>query len=1278
MQAFRLPGEPRAVVVSRDGVGASSSATVDLDQLRAASTSGGSSPFDGWDTLDAVFQRTTPEPGIVFSRGDHLVIFTASTRSWSTATLAPLPGGAAGLSAAFLGLDGKLYFFVDDRYAEVDPLDLGASHTFQSVSPRWGRLPSLFSWLLTSVEGAVFGADDALYLFSGKYCLICDGFDPDALDQMVLRDASGQLLTAEPPEIGALWRTPAGTNPAINEVRSAFASNGRIYLSGVVRPLLGIPFPVVVRYSQEDQERPFQADSGYPITLGYDQALPADFYARLFSSFAQTFSITRLTSNTSEGFSRELFARGIPGLLSLALQRRPELPRFTEHTGPGAPSRDELFVDPTYVTQYPGKGQDAPGLDFTSANAFYYWEIFFHIPFLIAQALKQSQRFQEALEWYEHVFDPTAPQDDDQYWKFLAFVDNATFTREEDLTRLGPQLEAYRDDPFDPHAIAELRPIAYRKAFVMSYVDNLIAWGDLLFRQYTRESIGEATMLYVRAADVLGRRPEELGKRPLSPTATYGDLVPPPDEFPITEEILQLENGVPPISRYDDTWPVPNDTLFNPYFYIPENEEFVDYWNRLEDRLSKIRHGLNIDGVKQSLALFAPPVDVFALVQAFASGGGLAQALADYNSPVPHYRFAFMLGRARELTARLTGLGGALLAALEKKDAEELTVLRNTHERQILELQLEVKKQQLEGARQSLAALQEGLKNARARESHYQQLLAVGLSAHEQTQIATMIIGQAFSQVSNVLGVAASVASYVPQVGSPFAMTYGGIQIGGGVQALSQAFRAQAEIASFQSTLAATLGGWERRSQEWQLQRTLATGDTLQVARQIRAAEIQVEVANQEVQIQRRLIRNNQSVDTFMTSKFTSQQLYQWMIGRLSAVYFQTYHLALHYAKGAQRALQFELALPESEVRYIGAGYWDSLKKGLLAGEQLQLDLDRLERAQIDANARRLEITRHVSLLQVDPLALLRLQEQGRCELELDEALFDTDFPGHYCRQIKTISLSFPAVVGPYQNFNATLTQLGHRTLLAPDKKALSYLLGRSTEEPSANVLRVDWRPNQQVALSTGVNDSGLFQLNYSDERYLPFEGTGAVSTWRLEVNGVNGPVQRQTLSDVIITIQYTALQGGSAFAETVKSTVGNASSERAWLLNLATDYSDAWQAFMSSPSQGMAFTVDRRALPHASERRVTGVYLHYELAMEPEDDLSRQGITLSAGQSSVQLKPGSFKSGLSLPLLEQGQSPASATWRLSAPSASAAAKFNPRNVRTISLAVTYQGKPRF
>ena len=40
----------------------------------------------------------------------------------------------------------------------------------------------------------------------------------------------------------------------------------------------------------------------------------------------------------------------------------------------------------------------------------------------------------------------------------------------------------------------------------MKYLDNLIAWGDSLFLQDTIETINEATLCYVLAANLLGDR----------------------------------------------------------------------------------------------------------------------------------------------------------------------------------------------------------------------------------------------------------------------------------------------------------------------------------------------------------------------------------------------------------------------------------------------------------------------------------------------------------------------------------------------------------------------------------------------------------------------------------------------------------------------------------------------------------------------------------------------------------------------------------------------------
>lgn len=73
-----------------------------------------------------------------------------------------------------------------------------------------------------------------------------------------------------------------------------------------------------------------------------------------------------------------------------------------------------------------------------------------------------------------------------------------------------------------------------------------------------------------------------------------------------------------------------------------------------------------------------------------------------------------------------------------------------------------------------------------------------------------------------------------------------------------------------------------------------------------------------------------------------------------------------------------------------------------------------------------------MSLLLHDPVALMDLKETGTCEIDLPEAFFDADYPGHYLRRIKTASVTIPAVVGPYTSVNCTLTLLTNKTRVKP------------------------------------------------------------------------------------------------------------------------------------------------------------------------------------------------------------------------------------------------------
>jgi hypothetical protein len=200
----------------------------------------------------------------------------------------------------------------------------------------------------------------------------------------------------------------------------------------------------------------------------------------------------------------------------------------------------------------------------------------------------------------------------------------------------------------------------------------------------------------------------------------------------------------------------------------------------------------------------------------------------------------------------------------------------------------------------------------------------------------------------------------------------------------------------------------------------MAFQELAQIDKQIDAAKIRRAIAEQEVKNHDLQIDNARAVDDYLHHKYTNQELYDWMVSQTSTLYFQTYQQAYDLARQAEKAYRFERGLTTSN--FIQFGYWDSLKQGLLAGEQLSLALKQMEKAFMEQNKREYEITKQISLRLHDPLALIALKETGCCYVTLPEALFDVDYPGHYMRRIRSVSLTLPCVVGPYTSINCTLT----------------------------------------------------------------------------------------------------------------------------------------------------------------------------------------------------------------------------------------------------------------
>jgi hypothetical protein len=140
----------------------------------------------------------------------------------------------------------------------------------------------------------------------------------------------------------------------------------------------------------------------------------------------------------------------------------------------------------------------------------------------------------------------------------------------------------------------------------------------------------------------------------------------------------------------------------------------------------------------------------------------------------------------------------------------------------------------------------------------------------------------------------------------------------------------------------------------------------------------------------------------------------------------------------------------------------------------------------------------------------------------------------------------------------------------------------------------------QSVVTSGGVNDSGMFETNLHDERVLPFEGAGAVSTWKLDLPAEYPVFDYSTVRDVIVHIRYTARQGVDVIKvnAALKTAFGpEGESNLALFFSLRHDFPTEWSAFINGAADTSFTAVIRRDyfpyFVHGKEITITGFELY-------------------------------------------------------------------------------------
>ncbi|MCL2799555.1 MAG: neuraminidase-like domain-containing protein [Endomicrobia bacterium] len=909
-----------------------------------------------------------------------------------------------------------------------------------------------------------------------------------------------------------------------------------------------------------------------------------------------------------------LYKEGVPALMKRNTQRLNSGFDFEKHYDPTPNIVPQMIMknpdgSAETIRKYP-----IEDIDFESDGSYsvYNWDLFFRIPLHIATTLTQNQRFEEALTWFHYMFNPTGALDGkgvQKFWVTKPFylnqsndyisqridelmyntADKTNPANKQAIKDLEHAVSEWRKKPFRPDVIARFRPVAYQKALLMKYIDNLIEWGDYLFRQDTMESIAQATQMYVLADKLLGPKPRVVPAPYKQPYETYNQIEAKIDSF--GNALIELENILPDLSvqpQEGNELPPPPVTLLMLYFCIPPNEKMSEYWDRVADRLFKIRHCQNIDGIERSLALFAPPIDPGMLARAAASGLSLSSILAGLNAPTPYYRFNILSQKATELAQEVRGLGNSLLMALEKKDAEALSLLRNELELKVLNAVTDIKKLQIDEAKEQIEVLKRTKIVTEERQKYYSSIEKI--IPKEQLNLDKLGTAMLYSGLSQATKILAAALRPIPET-KIGASGFGGtphvtVDIPGG-DALSKMTDFAADtlnllssIASYEANKASILGGYERRWDDWKLQERLATKELDSIDKQIKAAEFRKEIAEKDLANHELQIENAKKTDEAMRSKYTNKELYDWMIGQISSVYFKSYQLAHDFAKKAEMSYRFELGNDDTFISY---GYWDSMKKGLQSADMLIHDIKRMETAYLDKNKREYEITKHVSLAQLDPLALLRLRKTGVCDFEIPEALYDMDHPGQYFRRLKSVSVSLPCVAGPYTSVSAKLSLINNRY-----RKNTNDLSNYAENMDGDGRFVYNVGAIQSIATSNAQNDSGMFELNFRDERFLPFENTGAVSSWRLELPAEVKQFDYNTISDVILHVKYTAREGGSvlkaaangALVERLNNIKQSLKSSGLHIaINLKHDLPNEWHLLKTNGNVNL--TIDKSRLPY-------------------------------------------------------------------------------------------------
>lgn len=587
-------------------------------------------------------------------------------------------------------------------------------------------------------------------------------------------------------------------------------------------------------------------------------------------------------------------------------------------------------------------------------------------------------------------------------------------------------------------------------------------------------------------------------------------------------------------------------------FRAPINERVTVARKTLEHRLFNLRHGLTIDGkLLPAMDWRAEGADPFGFGQQ-----GIGQLIGSYNSDrteIPAYRFRLLIPMARSAVQQLQDMGRHYMKLMEDEFNTTFSVLLKQQEIRISDFTLKLKQESISSFKAKKDTLQLSRQTAVPRKDYYADLIQVGRSPMEEAATALIWTSAVMKTMSIPFQITAGITEgIVPTI---YGVAFGGNEPAAPMAKTALALEIAGEASNFISEQLLVEAGYERRAMEWQFELKQAEMDIQAIDLQLKETNIELNAATLSLDEARAERANLEEAYVAMTTGFTIIPVYNWLVARQELLYGPAYDAVLSLCLSAEAAWRYEIG-DYNRPAFIKTSAWIDSYKGMLAGESLLVDLQAMENAYLQCNERRLSIKKTVDVkgTQKDAewLATIKALSDKPLSFEFKSADFDGNYPGHYLRQLKHVSVSFVMtsdVGATLENVSAILTQTDSTTLVEPSSEGAEYLYAPVTKAPAS--IKRNLRAQQQIALSSSVADDGLgfgkddwvYELMFHDGRYLPFEGTGAISRWQLsfpDVDFVKALLatdgETTLIKNIRIHLVYTALDGGKEFTDKVKT----------------------------------------------------------------------------------------------------------------------------------------------